>query len=300
MKKQESPNIISIPFLKFWQVQNNSLLKIPRTKKLNKMKLYLPDAKSHITSVNYRAIGSLEQDLLYIYLLILSQKKLVFPKINTQSLFSTPRYLLEKTMIETDAKELLDLLGKTCGGRNYKSLYSANLNLNSVLFQWVFYNRKTNKPMKGAANLINFNIDSTTNKITVDICVFYLLYLLRPIRKEVHHIIEKPWTKYTLLNLHERFILKQNLDRYIHERLSHDVYPIYKCYTIKGQDIFNEIKTNHWNQLLANSSKWQKRTRFKISESIKRICNQLDNWELVNVSGRGARKTFFIRRQPAK
>lgn len=284
----------------------NFIIAIPKIKKMvippvsknikytqETIKIEIKEGLSTIALVIPNTFGVLEQDLLYTYLLILlnQHNKCNRNEINLTSI--DPENLLKKSTIQIKIQDILKILKKSSGGSNYKQIYKSNLKLSQSIITWELY-KSNNKTLIGASNLIDFNID-TKKLITAKINQFYIYYLLQPYRLYLNNYVDSYWSKYTLINLKERFTLKCELQKYIHTWLSYDIFPNNHVYTIKIEKIVNHIQDIH-NISHINNDRWLRNTRYCVSQSIIQICNKLSNWYLIKSYGRGKQKINLIKR----
>lgn len=252
------------------------------------------DETSKISLLIPYNLGLVEQDLLYAYLLIvLNDKSTTIQKENLGHDFFNSEKLLQRTTIRTSTKYILQLLKKNVGGSSYKQLYNSNLKLSQSILTWKLHHQETGQVLVGASNLIDFCMDN--GDIIIKLNAFYLYYLLRPCRNQLRNLINTRWSRYTLLNLQERFQLKSELQRYIHEWLSHDIFPNDNTYTIKVDKIMNDIKAMQ-NIIHPDNIRWERNTRYNVTQAIKGICKTLKNWELVGSHGRGITRSYKIKR----
>lgn len=290
----------------------NSIIGVPKIKNLS-----MPPCSKHETLKNQAIhlnlcfsesqiqlfmpiqIGVLENDLLYIYLsMTLQNLNNSYPiqALNNKKYdFFDSKFLLEKAEIQTNISTILTLMNKKLGGSAYKWLYKSNIILAQSLLSWRLL-QVNSKIIQGASSLIDFNMDNNTNEIIVRVNLFYLYYLFIPYRNRLKNLVNKNLAAYTLINVRERFQLKQELQRYVHEWLSHNIFPNGAAYRVKIDDIVSDIQL-HKKIASPYYKTWLKNTRYSIGQAIKSMCTQLDNWTLSGVWGRGKTRTYQIQRK---
>lgn len=290
-------------------MKENFIIAIPKIKKLIRppalktkkkswtiITLSSNDEMSNVKLSTYEQIGIIEQDILYVYLLIVLRDKNLNFLISKPSSFEDIHKFLPKFTINTTQKHILQLLRKPLGGSNYKQLCNSNMKLAQCFLKWKLYIKNLGKPIIGGSSLIDFNINKNTDCVTININALYLYYLITPYRNQLTKIVDKRWARYTLLNLQERFQLTSELQKFVHEWLSHEIFPNNNAYKIKADDIIRDIKSVN---IINNSddNRWLRNNRYKISKAIKEMCKKLKNWELVDTSGRATTKIYTIQRR---
>lgn len=183
--------------------------------------------------------------ILYAYLLILLRDNHRNALISKQFSFLDTQEISQRAKITTTQKHVLQLLKKPLGGSNYNQLRQSNMKLAKCLLSCSLYIKQQDKPVVGASSLIDLNINENTDRMTIHISELYLYYLIISYRHQLTQVVDKRWARYTLLDLQERFQLTSELQKFVHEWLSHDIFPNDNAYKINVNDIVQGIKSNN-------------------------------------------------------